>query len=485
MKHAYKAAALLLCILFCASCGNDAGNVSAQESGNTTTETALQTEDPYIDNLPADLDLGGYKVRILDGHSFDVEKEDGDIVNDTLYQRNRNIEERLNCTVECLDYSGSDVPWDTFQNVVKSSVLAGSDDYDAVSGNAWWASSLAMQGIMANLQDAPHLELDAEWWPTEFLDGFSYKGNRYWLTGSMELAWIYEKMCIFYNERLWNTLYDEDIYTVVDNGGFTFDFINQVCNEVYQDINGNSKVDEDDRLGYVIKSDSNVGSYAVGAGVIFAPFDSEGVPYLKFIEDSTRLESFWEKFVQIRTNKNVLNIKWAGSDTTIVNLGIFREGNLMFVQGYLSHTTDQLRDMEDDYGILPMPKLDEAQENYLQVVSDRVALFGVPITVSDEGLNAVCAVFEAAAAEGYSTVIPTYYADALKNKYIRSEKSIEIIDMLSKNPVCDFGMQYYNLGIADFLKGLSNTSGLASQLEKQKKTFESKLADMLSALEEG
>jgi len=363
--------------------------------------------------------------------------------------------------------------------------MAGTDDYDAVSGNAWWASSLALQGMMTNLQDAPYLELDAEWWPTEFLEGYSYKGNQYWLTGSMELAWIYEKMCIFYNEQLWSTLYDEDIYAVVDNGGFTFDFINRICNEVYQDLNGNSKVDEEDRLGYVIKSDSNVGSYAAGAGVIFAPFDSEGVPYLKFIEDSTRLESFWEKFVQISTNKNVLNIKWAGSDTTIINLGIFREGNLMFVQGYLSHTTDQLRDMEDDYGILPMPKLDEEQENYLQIVSDRMALFGVPVTVSDQGLDAVCAVFEAAAAEGYGTVIPTYYADALKNKYIRSEKSIEIIDMLSKNPVCDFGLQYYNLGIADFLKGLSNKSVLASQLEKQKKTFEAKLADMLSALEDG
>ena len=232
------------------------------------------------------------------------------------------------------------------------------------------------------------------------------------------------------------------------------------------------QVDEDDRLGYVIKSDSDVGCYAAGAGVMFAPFDSEGVPYLKFIEDSTRLESFWEKFMQIRNNKNVLYIQWAGSDTTIENLRIFRKGNLMFVQGMLSHTTDQLRDMEDDYGILPMPKLDEEQENYLQIVSDRMALFGVPVTVSDQGLDAVCAVFEAAAAEGYNTVIPTYYADALKNKYIRSEKSIEIIDMLSKNPVCDFGIQYYNLG-------------LASLLEKQKKTFEAKLADMLSALEDG
>lgn len=482
MKHTYKAAALLLSLLFCASCGSEAGDTT-KETENTPTETAVQTEDLYIDNLPSDLDLGGYKVRILDGHSFSVEKEDGDIVNDTLYQRNREIEERLNCIIECLDYTGSTEPWNTFQDVVKSSIMAGTDDYDAVSGNLWWAGSLALQGMLTNLSDAPYLELDAEWWPTEYLDGFSYKGNCYWLTGPMELAWVSEKACMFYNEHLWNTLYEEDIYDTVDNGKFTFEFLNRIANEVYQDLNGNSKVDEDDRMGYAIKSDSNIDTYASGAGVVIAPFDSDGVPYLKFLDDMTRIEAFWEKFLQFKTNDNVLYIQWAGSDTTIINMELFREGNLMFVQGFLSHTTDQLRDMEDDYGVLPMPKLDETQENYLQIINNRVALFGIPVTVSDEGFNAVCAVFEAAAAEGYNTVIPSYYADALKNKYIRSEKSIEIINMLSQNPVCDFGLQYYDLGIAAFLKGLGNTSGIASTLKSQETTFRSKLESMLSALE--
>ena len=272
------------------------------------------------------------------------------------------------------------------------SMMAGTDDYDAVSGNLWWAGSLALQGMLTNLSDAPYLELDAEWWPTEYLDGFSYKGNCYWLTGPMELAWVSEKACMFYNEHLWNTLYEEDIYDTVDNGKFTFEFLNRIANEVYQDLNGNSKVDEDDRMGYAIKSDSNIDTYASGAGVVIAPFDSDGVPYLKFLDDMTRIEAFWEKFLQFKTNDNVLYIQWAGSDTTIINMELFREGNLMFVQGFLSHTTDQLRDMEDDYGVLPMPKLDETQENYLQIINNRVALFGIPVTVSDEGFNAVCAV---------------------------------------------------------------------------------------------
>lgn len=55
--------------------------------------------------------------------------------------------------------------------------------------------------------------------------------------------------------------------------------------------------------------------------------------------------------------------------------------------------------------------------------------------------------------------------------------------MLSQNPVCDFGLQYYDLGIAAFLKGLGNTSGIASTLKSQETTFRSKLESMLSALE--
>jgi hypothetical protein len=43
----------------------------------------------------------------------------------------------------------------------------------------------------------------------------------------------------------------------------------------------------------------------------------------------------------------------------------------------------ELKDMESDWGVLPMPKFDESQEEYLSGVDHNAAVCGVPITNTD------------------------------------------------------------------------------------------------------
>ena len=114
-------ASVLLCFLLCSSCADgDTAVAETKESvGTHTAETEeAVTEDAYIDHLPADLDFGGYEVRILGGGSlgidtFDVDADDtADIVKDAVYRRNRAVEERLNVTITPLTYEGDG--WNVF-----------------------------------------------------------------------------------------------------------------------------------------------------------------------------------------------------------------------------------------------------------------------------------------------------------------------------------------------------------------------------------
>ena len=73
--------------------------------------------------------------------------------------------------------------------------------------------------------------------------------------------------------------------------------------------------------------------------------------------------------------------------------------------------------------------------------------------------------------------------EMLKNKYIRDERSIDIINMLSENPICDFGAQYLDLGFYKFLRQEVTTAEIASKIEKKAKTFQKTLDTMLSQLE--
>lgn len=84
--------------------------------------------------------------------------------------------------------------------------------------------------------------------------------------------------------------------------------------------------------------------------------------------------------------------------------------------------------MEDDYSILPYPKLDETQENYKTGASDQYSYLGVPITVSDKDMVSV--ITEALNAESYRSLFPTYYEEALQYKYARDENAMEMISIL-------------------------------------------------------
>ena len=41
--------------------------------------------------------------------------------------------------------------------------------------------------------------------------------------------------------------------------------------------------------------------------------------------------------------------------------------------------SDQLRDMRDEYGILPFPKYDEAQDGYYTTVNDNYSQIMIPL----------------------------------------------------------------------------------------------------------
>lgn len=80
-----------------------------------------------------------------------------------------------------------------------------------------------------------------------------------------------------------------------------------------------------------------------------------------------------------------------------------------------------LRDMKDDFGIVPWPKYDESSDGYAANVDAGTDLFVVPITTADAERTSI--ILEALCAEGYRSVIPAYYEVALQKKYTRDDIS--------------------------------------------------------------
>ena len=98
--------------------------------------------------------------------------------------------------------------------------------------------------------------------------------------------------------------------------------------------------------------------------------------------------------------------------------------------------------MESAYGILPMPKYDAAQQNYLTTLIDEVSMFGVMRPVPEDELEFVGILFTALNAESYREVYPVYYDVALKNKYSEDPETAKMIDLIMDGRTFDLGFTF-------------------------------------------
>jgi hypothetical protein len=117
----------------------------------------------------------------------------------------------------------------------------------------------------------------------------------------------------------------------------------------------------------------------------------------------------------------------------------FIEDRSMFYFGQLQSAED-LRDMEEDYGVIPTPKLDTAQEQYHSYMFEVMRYMALPYNC--QKTEAVCAMLEEMAFEGYHNVTPVYYETVLKNKYARDDVSGQMIDLVRDGLKTDIALIY-------------------------------------------
>ena len=124
--------------------------------------------------------------------------------------------------------------------------------------------------------------------------------------------------------------------------------------------------------------------------------------------------------------------------------------------------------MEQDFGIIPFPKYDEAQENYRTVTAQTGNVIALPVTVTDPDRSAL--IVEAMAAESVETVRPAFYDVCLTGKYVRDDESSDMIEIILDNKVYDLGY-IFNIG------------SFRSTLQNLEKAYSSDVASAITSIE--
>ena len=467
----------------CAGDGEAVVTTAADTAAEVTETAPVETEPSYLpDDLPEDLDFGGEVVHIFgwerDVPEFTVEKETGDVVSDAIFARNRKVEERLNVDLTYTLAPGNSTYKSDWVKAVKQSTMAGDGANDIVGGYSMAGASLAYERLLLDLKEQPYLDFSKPWWPASLINEATCDGKLYFCSGDISNYMIYYLNAVFFNKALAQSYDTGDLYALVKDGKWTLDKMAQLSANAYHDLNGDGQKDPSDQFGLTMSSVC-ADSLFFSSGLRTTEIGEDGLPVISEMFGGEKTQDLVSYLVDLfKTNSAYLSL----DDNYMLP---FLEERALFFLVDVAFAGDKLRFTEIDYGILPLPKYDEAQEEYNTISSFTYTLYGIPVDAKTPDRSA--AVLECLGSEAYRTVSPALFETALKVKYAGDDATSEMYDIIRDGVVFDIGRIFndsmrsltYSLFRGALREGNANW---ISTYQKNSKSLEKLFAKVIEAL---
>ena len=491
MKSVKNAFLLLLAALLASSALTACGDTSSAETTAADTTAAdaatVETEtEKLLPDLP-DADYEGYDFAILTRGQFNshwssqdayAEELTGEPINDAVYNRNANIGEKYNFTIR-EEIGTSEDP----SSFVTKAVQAGDDIYDMLMIGGSASGNLATNKMLLPLDEMPHMDLTKPWYDQSANASLSIGSKLYMTAGDMNIMDNNATWIILFSKTLAEQHIDENLYDMASEGTWTLDKMKEFTETASIDLNGDGIMDENDQ--WALSGEGfNTMAFIEGCGGKAFAKDENDMPYIAMQD-----EEFYDMFLLALSvngdqNRTMLadNISSKFTDVWAECINkAFSEDRTLFMCTGLNRVS-MLREMESDFGLLPIPKYTDAQEDYHCLVSIWASnMISVPISVGDTERTGL--IIEALSAESKYTLTPAYYDITLKTKSARDEESSAMLDLIFAGRAFELGNQYGWGGIFDIAAALtkSGKTDLASQLESKIKGAETAMQKTVDA----
>jgi len=430
--------ALILTLIF--SCNNDdtKNNIFREYAEDTSTE-------PEIDYFPSayfngeTINIMEYPAMVLGSCEVYSESEDANIVNDAIFRRNMYIEDRLNITINSVIKDHT-----VFTSEAEKSVMSGDRTYDMFLAPIVWMSGLCIRNLLIDLNELPYVDFEKPWWDQRARQDFSIANKLFINVGAHNISANFYTYSIIFSKQLIEDYGLEDLYKAVRNGTWTLDKMYSMMKAINpRDLNGDGVMDAQDLWG-VLSEYYNTGALFLGSGEKTFRKDEDDLPYVSMntprginVLDKV-FDINFDQYMTLLAEPYINKFGWGVYAEQL--MPIFMENrSLFYIAGVCS--IPNIKDMESDFGILPMPKYDDLQQEYYCTNTiNGVFVQGVPVT--NDKFEVTGAFLEAVAYESPKNVVPTYYETAVKIKLLRDEESIEMLGLVAKSRVFDLGYIY-------------------------------------------
>ncbi len=466
-----KTTALLLCLLILIPSALGLVSCDNSQSGNQETE-------PYETMIPGGDDENDPKIPAKDYQKYDFSflTEDGDyfvdyidsdgetnqLIPDAVYRRNTILEEKYNITI-------SQIASASQQADIRSQVMAGATEFDAILARAVRLSTLARENLLYDLNTVEQFDMSKPYWDQNAKVELNIGSKLYYTNCDLNIRAL--PFMVFFNKQLVDDYQLTSPYEYMKNNEWTLDNFGKMIKSITEDMNNDGLMNENDRYGAQFEH-NNVPVLMYGSGIRVTTLDATGYPELTLMGDKT--VDVFEKIKDIYSDKNYSFCITCSSMGANGFAHKFDYARYLFTQDLAlfhlapSDIIPQFGDMEHEFGIVPIPKYDASQDRYYSLFSYHEVLFALPGIVPD--IERTGNIIEDMNYYSRIVTVPVWFDTMLSRKYTRDDESEANLSIVKNTAVYDVGL-YFDFGgvrskILEVEPGNSNISTSFAKLKK-------------------
>ena len=446
-------------LLSMAACGDSQDPV--ETDGLTTEET--ETEQNLAYNTVEKQQYGREFVIYMREdweEQFVSESYTGDLLADAIYERNTTVANDFDITFSY--HTGS---YEQINSDLRMQVTGGLDEFDLYESHLYSFSSCVQNGYCYNLASVNTLDLNAVWWDQAARENLSIGGKTYMITGDIDPKTMLSTSCFAVNKKLLQNQQKsvDALYNLADEGKWTLDTLYEYNEGLTLDLNGDDVIDyKNDRYGFVGWSLDAGFSLFYGAGGFFVSM-TDGAPALD--NDVEELTNIYEKIYKVVVTQNGYYATDPAESAEPFN--VFVAGRALFCDVSLRKLESMgITEMDDPYGILPTPKYDTNQAEYLGFINGSAPM--VMVAKNNGDVDFVGHILDAMSAFNYDKVTPTLFEVSTKLQTAQDPASSAMVDYIVRNHIYDLAY-FASLGLPDMIHTAlsSKKTSLASDLKSK------------------
>ncbi len=369
--------------------------------------------------------IDGWEVHGIDLY---VEEQSADPIEDATYVRNTRLADSLK-----IEFEYAEMTYDEVVNMIRQSINSSDDFYDLYYARLTDVYGVLLEGAFLDYNyDLPYIDLDKPYWDQSVRKQLSFGDHLFLEATDINITDKNATDSVLFNKTLARNYNLPDFYKMVNDGTWTIDALYKNMTAFDGDMNGDGQLDpKNDVMGYLGKDDVLMSLFYGGGGHLTVK-DENDLPVFDFnTEDNIDLlnDIFDLMYDPAFVNEHKTGDPYEDD---------FVAGHGLFFWTRLDGVVRMRGEDSIDFGILPTPKRDEAQSEYMSMLSEH--LTGLPGVLSSETApETVSYIMEAMAAASHYDLQNAYYDVTLKTKSARDDESQDMLDLIFKNRILDLG----------------------------------------------